>query len=243
MTFLAERLIDRGPGSSVTHSTSRGAVSRDGARQREPGDPAGSTTDRRRRSLAEPDRRGKRSIINNEDVTLHTKGQVFCRRTFTPSPTVTTPICAGPGSTPTRRPPSLAPCAKVSVPCPSIPGCVSQGQNREEALANSREAIAACLDVRAERGLPLTVGTQQVEVALRWLCPASGVPIRESRGQRCLWLNRRGRHSSMRILTQAVTSTNFSFAYSRNWITCSRRTDGKSSRNSSTEYPPPPDNR
>jgi predicted RNase H-like HicB family nuclease len=50
--------------------------------------------------------------------------------------------------------------------CPSIPGCVSQGDTRDEALANIREAIAACLEVRAERGLPLTIETQQVEVAL-----------------------------------------------------------------------------
>ena len=49
---------------------------------------------------------------------------------------------------------------------PAIPGCVSQGATREEALANVREAIAACLEVRAERGLPLTVETQQVEVAV-----------------------------------------------------------------------------
>jgi predicted RNase H-like HicB family nuclease len=50
--------------------------------------------------------------------------------------------------------------------CPSIPGCVSQGGTREEALANVREAIAACLEVRAERGLPLTIETQQVEVSV-----------------------------------------------------------------------------
>ena len=50
--------------------------------------------------------------------------------------------------------------------CPAIPGCVSQGPTREEALGNIREAIAACLEVRAERGMPLTVETQQVEVAL-----------------------------------------------------------------------------
>ena len=50
--------------------------------------------------------------------------------------------------------------------CPSIPGCVSQGQSREEALANIREAITLCLEVRAERGLPLTVETQQVEVTV-----------------------------------------------------------------------------
>ena len=50
--------------------------------------------------------------------------------------------------------------------CPSIPGCVSQGATREEALANVREAIALCLEVRAERGMPLTVETAQVEVAV-----------------------------------------------------------------------------
>jgi predicted RNase H-like HicB family nuclease len=41
--------------------------------------------------------------------------------------------------------------------CPSIPGCVSQGKTEEEALAKVREAAIACLEVRAEQGLPLTV--------------------------------------------------------------------------------------
>lgn len=52
------------------------------------------------------------------------------------------------------------------VECPSIPGCVSQGKSRKEALTNIQEAIAACLEVRAEQGMPLTVETQQVEVAV-----------------------------------------------------------------------------
>ena len=43
--------------------------------------------------------------------------------------------------------------------CPSIPGCISQGKNKEEAIANIQEAIVLCLEVRAERGLPLTVDT------------------------------------------------------------------------------------
>jgi predicted RNase H-like HicB family nuclease len=48
--------------------------------------------------------------------------------------------------------------------CPSIPGCHSQGGTRDEAISNIREAIELCLEVRAERGMPLTVETQQVEV-------------------------------------------------------------------------------
>jgi predicted RNase H-like HicB family nuclease len=52
------------------------------------------------------------------------------------------------------------------VECPSIPGCVSQGATREEALDNIKEAIALCLEVRAEQGLPLTVETKQVEVTV-----------------------------------------------------------------------------
>ena len=51
------------------------------------------------------------------------------------------------------------------VECPSIPGCVSQGATKDEALENIKEAIALCLEVRAEKGLPLTVETRQVEVA------------------------------------------------------------------------------
>ena len=52
------------------------------------------------------------------------------------------------------------------VECPSIPGCVSQGATRAEALKNVQEAIAGCLEVRAELGMPLTVETSQVEVAV-----------------------------------------------------------------------------
>ena len=50
------------------------------------------------------------------------------------------------------------------VECPSIPGCVSQGSNKTEALKNIRDAIQLCLEVRAERGMPLTVETSLVEV-------------------------------------------------------------------------------
>jgi predicted RNase H-like HicB family nuclease len=43
------------------------------------------------------------------------------------------------------------------VECPSIPGCVSQGSTRDEALANVREAISLCVEVRAEQGAAMTM--------------------------------------------------------------------------------------
>ena len=51
------------------------------------------------------------------------------------------------------------------VECPSIPGCVSQGTTKDDAIENIKDAIKICLEVRAEKGLPLTVETRQVEVA------------------------------------------------------------------------------
>jgi predicted RNase H-like HicB family nuclease len=51
------------------------------------------------------------------------------------------------------------------VECPSIPGCVSQGKTKEEALDNITDAIKLCLEVRSEKGMPLTIGTTQIEVA------------------------------------------------------------------------------
>ncbi len=40
------------------------------------------------------------------------------------------------------------------VECPSVPGCVS------------KEAIKACLEVRAEKGMPLTVDVKEIEIAI-----------------------------------------------------------------------------
>jgi predicted RNase H-like HicB family nuclease len=43
---------------------------------------------------------------------------------------------------------------------------VSQGSTEQEAEENVREAIKECLAVRAERGMPLTVATREVDVAV-----------------------------------------------------------------------------
>ena len=50
--------------------------------------------------------------------------------------------------------------------CPSVPGCVSQGKTEEEAVANIREALQACLEARAANGMPLTVRTHEIEVSV-----------------------------------------------------------------------------
>jgi predicted RNase H-like HicB family nuclease len=52
------------------------------------------------------------------------------------------------------------------VECPSIPGCVSQGKTEEEAIDNIKDAIKQCLEVRSERGMPLTVSLREIEVSV-----------------------------------------------------------------------------
>ena len=37
--------------------------------------------------------------------------------------------------------------------CPSLPGCISQGRTKEEAVANIREAIQAYIEALEEDGL------------------------------------------------------------------------------------------
>ncbi|HBG23289.1 MAG: type II toxin-antitoxin system HicB family antitoxin [Syntrophaceticus sp.] len=50
--------------------------------------------------------------------------------------------------------------------CPAIPGCISQGKTRDEAIANIKEAIELCIEVRKEKGWPIFADTDEVEVAL-----------------------------------------------------------------------------
>ena len=50
--------------------------------------------------------------------------------------------------------------------CPAIPGCVSQGKTEDEAIANIKEAIQGCIEVRLAEGMPLTVATREIEVTV-----------------------------------------------------------------------------
>ena len=60
------------------------------------------------------------------------------------------------------------------VVCPAIPGCVSQGKTKDAALDNIKEAIALCLEVRTEKGMLLTIETQQIEAEV--LPPTEQLP-------------------------------------------------------------------
>ncbi|MCS6951117.1 MAG: type II toxin-antitoxin system HicB family antitoxin, partial [bacterium] len=46
------------------------------------------------------------------------------------------------------------------VTCPSLPGCYSQGETVEEALANIREVIELCLEDLLARGEPVPDATK-----------------------------------------------------------------------------------
>jgi len=54
---------------------------------------------------------------------------------------------------------------------PALPGCVSQGRTRRQALRNAKEAIEAYIEALLEDGLPVPVQTDaqlvDVEVSAR----------------------------------------------------------------------------
>ena len=50
------------------------------------------------------------------------------------------------------------------VEVPSLPGCITQGRTRKEALANIEEAIALYIEVLQDRGEPIP--NDMVEVVL-----------------------------------------------------------------------------
>ncbi len=62
--------------------------------------------------------------------------------------------------------------------CPILPGCVSQGKTREEALANIREAIELYIETKETPELPTAFEVAEVEVAIYWLAcgEAKGKP-------------------------------------------------------------------
>ena len=52
------------------------------------------------------------------------------------------------------------------VDCPVIPGCISQGDTREEALANIKDAIELCLENQEADGWQLPERVEITKVAV-----------------------------------------------------------------------------
>jgi predicted RNase H-like HicB family nuclease len=50
--------------------------------------------------------------------------------------------------------------------CPLIPGCISQGRTREEALANVRDAVALALECREAEGWSLPAGFEVATISV-----------------------------------------------------------------------------
>jgi predicted RNase H-like HicB family nuclease len=53
-----------------------------------------------------------------------------------------------------------------AVTCPSLPGCISQGETEEEALRNIKEAIELHLQCLSEDGIPLTRDSEKKETMI-----------------------------------------------------------------------------
>jgi predicted RNase H-like HicB family nuclease len=54
----------------------------------------------------------------------------------------------------------------VVAECPVIPGCISQGRTRAEALENIREAIDLCLESQPEEGWLLPERYELIDLSL-----------------------------------------------------------------------------
>lgn len=52
------------------------------------------------------------------------------------------------------------------VRCPTLEGCISQGDTREEALANIQEAIALCLEDEDDKDSMVPAGAEVLTVAI-----------------------------------------------------------------------------
>lgn len=55
---------------------------------------------------------------------------------------------------------------QIVASCPVIPGCISQGHTRGEAVSNVREAMELCLESQRAEGWKLPAAYEVVEVEL-----------------------------------------------------------------------------
>lgn len=60
--------------------------------------------------------------------------------------------------------------------CPAIPGCISEGDTVEEALANIREALEGCLESMAAHGEELPADESVIVASVDVDLPAAAIP-------------------------------------------------------------------
>lgn len=52
------------------------------------------------------------------------------------------------------------------VECPSLPGCISQGKTKQDALTNVKEAILVYIEALEEDNLPVPPDTLDIQLAI-----------------------------------------------------------------------------
>jgi len=56
---------------------------------------------------------------------------------------------------------------RYTVTVPSLPGCITEGDTREEAISNVREAIAGYIETLKDLGIPLEIPVE-IDTGTRW---------------------------------------------------------------------------
>jgi len=50
--------------------------------------------------------------------------------------------------------------------CPSLPGCISQGKTKEDAISNIKEAIEGYIEALKEDNLPIPEDRSEIQVVI-----------------------------------------------------------------------------
>ena len=109
--------------------------------------PLGEPTWRRQGRARQAQRRAKERVGSLVQLTLGIAAKIGCMAQY--------PVVLRPGED-----------GWVVAECPILPGCISQGRTREEALVNIREAIELCLESREAEGWEAPHEFEVTEVAV-----------------------------------------------------------------------------
>jgi predicted RNase H-like HicB family nuclease len=102
--------------------------------------------------------------------------------------------------------------------CPSLPGCLSQGKTKEDAVANIREAIQGYIMPLEEDKLPVPEERFDAVLMAVWVgCRVSpAVPVSRLWNESALWFD--GRKGATWFFVALNRSANLLFLITKNWI-------------------------